>query len=203
MAYDAVADQLVVPANSGGSGAFIAKFSLANLRPGRVTKGGWRREFSIPDEPTIGEQRSHWTRRRRAILYLTTRGQTYSYDFATRRSSLLSSQMLPAKDEFGMVYDSVNDVVVLFAGFDAFQGSPSAHALNDLWVFSPRTNRWTKPPVEGAAPSPRHGDNVTFDSSSNAIVVWGGTGGWQTGVDSFGQDGSELFLLRLDPRSVQ
>ncbi len=204
MAHDWGADQLFVPAYSGGSGAFVARLPLTWLRGGRAVKHSWQREFSLPDEPTIGEATLAMdTRRRRAILYLATRGQTYAYDLASRRAVLLNSQILPANDEFGMVYDSVNDVVVLFGGFDAFQGSPSARPLNDLWIFSPRTNHWTKPSLAGATPSPRHGDNLAFDSWNNALVLWGGTGGWQSEIDEFGQTGSEIFLLRLDPRTLQ
>ncbi len=65
-----------------------------------------------------------------------------------------------------MAYDSTNDVVVLFGGYDGLN-------LNDTWEYSPGTNTWTEV-FPATAPSPRAYSAMAFDSINDRIVLFGG-----------------------------
>jgi hypothetical protein len=196
MAYDPVSDGLFVP---GPYGAMYYSLQSVAVKDG-ISNDNWSISGTpATEDPTAGQiSFTVDTRRNRAILYLPYLRETWSYDFATRQSRRLSTQALPARSVFGMIYDSANDVVVLFAGYDDFEGSSGADPLNELWVFNLSTNTWSRPTLSGRVPPPRKGESIVYDSYNNVIVQMGGTGGWQSGVDQYGFDGSELFLLRLN-----
>ncbi len=65
-----------------------------------------------------------------------------------------------------MAYDSTNNVVVLFGGYNGLN-------LNDTWEYSPGTNTWTEvfPPT---MPSARAYSAMAYDSTNNRIVLFGG-----------------------------
>ncbi len=71
----------------------------------------------------------------------------------------------PRKD-FSMAYDSSNERIVLFGGYDG--------SLNDeTWVFDPASLTWTK--IDTADhPSERRGHAMTYDPDSGKIVLFGG-----------------------------
>jgi hypothetical protein len=199
MQYNYLTNKLMVPSYNGGSGSFMSDFSLSNVtvRDG-VTQNNWSTRPGPTDAPNFEQAMfAIDTKRNRAIFYVAYHGELWAQDLSTGASTLLKKQSLPMKDQFGMVYDSKNDVIVMFGGFSAFQGEPGATALNALWVLNLTTNIWSQPTLSGAI-SPRHGDNLVYDSFNEVIVVFGGTGGWQNGIDQYGYDGSEIFLLRLD-----
>jgi len=204
MAYNPLADELVLPGHDGGSGSLIATFSLKNvdLDDSKLVDA-WSFAGLGTEEPLTGKISFAFdTRRNRGVMYLPKKGETWSYDFKSRRATLLKKQALPPKSVFGMVYDSVNDWVALFGGYNDYEGSKNTKSLNDLWVFDPERNEWTKPPIAGNIP-PRKGETIVFDSHNNVIVQTGGTGGWQEGVDRFGYNGGEVFLIRLGTKEKQ
>jgi hypothetical protein len=65
-----------------------------------------------------------------------------------------------------MAYDSTNDVVVLFGGYDGLN-------LDDTWEYNPGTNTWTEvfPP---SSPSARAYSAMAYDSTNNRMVLFGG-----------------------------
>lgn len=70
-----------------------------------------------------------------------------------------------------MVYDSANDVFILFGGcLCTGDYGPSA---GDTWVYRLSTNAWTKmsPPV---SPPARNGHNVVYDSANGVAILFGG-----------------------------
>jgi hypothetical protein len=165
IAYDTVNDGILVP---DGRNAKMHLFQ----------SGSWTSVPTVAD-PWIQEQNSIHaidTKRNRMILYSAGRGETWSYDFATKKSALLKQQKLPPQANFSMVYDSVNDVVALFGGGTVFDPD-----LNDLWIFDFNKHAWRKPILEGNIPSARH-SQIAFDPHHNAIVLYG----------------ERIFLLRLD-----
>ncbi|HWP59909.1 MAG TPA: kelch repeat-containing protein [Candidatus Acidoferrales bacterium] len=199
-AYDPFRDELIIPAFDSGSGSLMATFSLRNidLNEPKIVNG-WAFSGLGADEPLLGKLSFALdTRRQRAVMYLSKKGETWSYDLKSRRASLLKKQMLPAKSVFGMIYDSVNDRVALFGGYDNHEGAKNVKPLNDLWIFDPDRNEWSKLNASGAIPPPRKGETIAFDAENNVIVQTGGTGGWQgREADRFGYNGGEIFLLRL------
>lgn len=193
MVYNPVSDALFAPSRTN------LQYSLTGISVGDgISNDNWSISPFSAESPVFGMVSfAVDTRRSRAIVYDPYRGETWSYDFVTKQTARLSTQLLPARSVFGMVYDSANDVIVLFGGYSDFEGSPNATPRNDLWVFDFRTNAWGKPSIGGSLPSPRKGEQLVYDFYNNAIVQIGGTGGWQSGVDEYGYDGTELFLLRL------
>ena len=70
-----------------------------------------------------------------------------------------------------MVYDSPNDVFILFGGCLCIgNAGPSA---GDTWAYRLSTNRWTKmnPPV---SPPARQAHNMVYDSTNRVVVLFGG-----------------------------
>src|SRR5207249_5581767 len=70
-----------------------------------------------------------------------------------------------------MVYDSDNDVFVLFGG--CLCSGDVGPSSGDTWVYRLSTNTWTKmtPPV---SPAPRQGHNLVYDSGNKRVVLFGG-----------------------------
>lgn len=77
----------------------------------------------------------------------------------------------PARSNVQMVYDSENEVVVLFGG-----GSYWIQRWNwfgDTWIYSVNTNTWTDMnPV--VAPCPRTFYGMAYDSDNKVVVLFGG-----------------------------
>jgi len=71
-----------------------------------------------------------------------------------------------------MVYDSFNDVFILFGGRCYNAGSCP---LGDTWAYKLATNTWTKmnPPV---SPAPREQPQMAYDSDNHVVVMYGGAG---------------------------
>jgi len=73
------------------------------------------------------------------------------------------------RDEFAMVYDSNNNVIVLFGG-----AGVSDEKYGDTWLFDLSLNIWTQK-NSSSAPTPRFGHAMAFDSTNNIIILFGGT----------------------------
>lgn len=71
-----------------------------------------------------------------------------------------------------MVYDSHNDVFILFGGRCYVAGSCP---LGDTWAYKLATNTWTQmnPPV---SPLPREQPQMAYDSDNHVVVMYGGRG---------------------------
>jgi hypothetical protein len=76
------------------------------------------------------------------------------------------------RTEGAMVYDSENDVVVLFGSL--LGGNPT----NDTWHYSPSTDAWTRVLDNGAPslPPAREANSMAYDSVDHKIVMFSGTG---------------------------
>ena len=80
------------------------------------------------------------------------------------------------------VYDSRNDVFVLFGGRCSNDNcAPIGAPLGDTWIYRLATNTWTKmqPPL---SPQPRMQHQMTFDERLGVVVLYGGVS-----IDSYGQ----------------
>jgi len=207
MQYDPVTDALYVPYATGGK--YLARYDLngATIRNG-VSKDNWSATgMSMPDY-FLGEvQFALDSKRGKFVFYFpwpglsdtspgTNRGETWEYTTTAGAWLKLSDTVLPAKSTFGMVYDSANDKIVLFGGYDSHE-SGITNALNQTWVFErdpagSNYHKWVQVNAGGTLPSPRKGETIAYDSFNNVIVQFGGRG-W----DNVPGDGSDVFLLRL------
>jgi len=71
-----------------------------------------------------------------------------------------------AREGPAMAYDSTNDVVVLFGGYNSLN-------FNDTWEYSPGSNTWAQvnPPT---APTPRAYSGMAYDGANGRFVLFGG-----------------------------
>jgi len=72
-----------------------------------------------------------------------------------------------------LAYDSKNDVMILFGGFDGGAGGP--HWLDDTWAYSVKVNNWANLNPSANPPS-RGASGIVYDSKNRAVVLFGGEG---------------------------
>ncbi|MDY6834280.1 MAG: kelch repeat-containing protein [Chloroflexota bacterium] len=97
---------------------------------------------------------------------------TWVYDVSTGVWQLMSLDAKPSpRDRHAMVYDSDNNVVILFGGFvqdDMYS--------NDTWVYDVASNEWElKSPT--VKPSARGDHAMVYDPSSSRAILFGGWDG--------------------------
>ena len=56
--------------------------------------------------------------------------------------------------------------------FGGFEGPTD---FNDTWVYDPTTNRWRNLRPSGLAPSARAGASLAYDSSTDQVIMSGGS----------------------------
>jgi PKD repeat protein len=76
-----------------------------------------------------------------------------------------------------MVYDSANDVLVLFGGrcadMNGCNGTPYSQALNDTWIYRISTNSWTRM-LPANSPAARAQHTLSFDAAQGVVLLFGG-----------------------------
>jgi hypothetical protein len=78
------------------------------------------------------------------------------------------------------VYDPTSNRMIVFGGNNCFSGS-SSDFFNDVWVLSNAnglggTPVWTQLSPSGTAPAAREEHSAVYDSTTNRLIVFGGTG---------------------------
>ncbi|HOX07300.1 MAG TPA: HEAT repeat domain-containing protein [Planctomycetota bacterium] len=96
------------------------------------------------------------------------RGRTWAYDLRADRWTELKPASPPPNVTQPMVYDSANDVMLLF--------NPVA-GRTEVWAYLLRENRWELAPPAWPAPS-YHNSDAAYDPVHNVTVL---TGGWEWG----------------------
>lgn len=90
------------------------------------------------------------------------------------------------------VYDSVNDVFILFGGRCTSDDrcQPRGQPLGDTWVYQLKSNSWVRmtPPV---SPSARMQHHMAFDAENGVVVLFGGVT-----VDTYNYSPTESNLLQ-------
>ncbi len=86
-----------------------------------------------------------------------------------------------ARANHSMVWNSQDDQLLVFGGID-----PQGNLLNDLWSYSPASNRWTNltPPnptssasdCSGNSPAPRMNAAMVWDDADHEALLFGGEG---------------------------
>lgn len=201
MRYDPVNDALLQPSPSSN----VARFPLAGMSVTAGAIDAWQSSGSLPTEEYLTGNTAFAidTTRGRAVFYLGESGETWGYDLRTGATELLSSERLRPWSTFGIAYSSADDSFVVFGGLDAYEGDGSSGSYGDqLYVLDAGSSDWRELALPGDVPTPRKGENITYDEHNDVFVLYGGTGGGQGigELDERGYDGSEIFLLRLrDP----
>ncbi|MGY5854812.1 MAG: kelch repeat-containing protein [Candidatus Thorarchaeota archaeon] len=98
------------------------------------------------------------------VLYDDTR----IYDYSTNCWTELQPLSHPsARNSVSMVYDSANQVMVLFGGHDGNSW------LDETWIFDCVTDEWTQLSLD-TSPPPRGSAGMVFDSSNNRTILFSG-----------------------------
>ena len=96
------------------------------------------------------------------------RGRTWAYDLRKDAWADLRPANPPPDVRVPMVYDSANDVMLLFQ---------SVAGRMAVWVYHLRENRWEEMPPASPAPS-YHDVDAAYDPEANVAVI---SGGWEWG----------------------
>ena len=73
-----------------------------------------------------------------------------------------------ARTSHSMVYDSINQKIILFGGVDL-----NDNWLNDTWIFDSRTKKWTEVfPLD--SPSIRGSSSCYYDHQAQKVILFGG-----------------------------
>ncbi|TLZ70592.1 MAG: hypothetical protein E6K10_07470 [Methanobacteriota archaeon] len=93
--------------------------------------------------------------------------ETWAYDFETNTWTNMSPPSPPSRRyDFGMVYDSRADRVILFGGAGPTQN-------NETWAYDFETNAWTRL-TPTRSPAPRQAHSMAYDSESDRVLLFGG-----------------------------
>ena len=101
-------------------------------------------------------------------------GETWSYDYNTNNwTEMAPSNSPPARAEHSMCYDSINDRIILYGGFDMLKYENNLTFFDDTWAYDYNTNTWTEM-SPSANPPPQSTNWLAFDSESEKVVLFGG-----------------------------
>ena len=76
----------------------------------------------------------------------------------------------PGRSNFDMTYDKTNDVVVLFGGYDSYQGKN----YDDTWIYSFEKNTWAELEFDNKPVQRGIDRGLVYDSNSNKTILFGG-----------------------------
>jgi len=140
----------------------------------------------LPDT-TYGYTRVAWASAHGQFIALRNVGTaeapqnaTFAYDPSTHHwADLAAANQPPFRgSKFGLVYDSVHDLLVLLGGSVSW----NTDWRNDLWLYSFATNAWTQPTpqVVGGGEPPAFTDNMPsgFDERHGVVVFTEGNRPW-------------------------
>jgi MYXO-CTERM domain-containing protein len=100
---------------------------------------------------------------------------TWEYDPAQRTWAALSPSTKPSvRHDFGMVWDSSRNKVVLFGGLQADIVGATGVPKRDTWEWDPAQATWTERSGSATKPSQRFGHALAFDDNRKKMVLFGG-----------------------------
>lgn len=102
-----------------------------------------------------------------------------------------------------MVYDSVEDKVLLFGGTDDQTGTDSSAYFNDTWSYSPVTNTWTNLNPPGSVPHARSDYAMVYDSQTRKVILFGGWDGRAYFGDTWSYNPATNTWTKLHPAGIQ
>ncbi|MFX1590147.1 MAG: Kelch repeat-containing protein, partial [Promethearchaeota archaeon] len=96
-------------------------------------------------------------------------GDTWIYNPKTNLWTEIFPREHPtARSSHSMVYDPINQKVILFGGVDL-----NDNWMNDTWIFDSRTKRWTEVFPENS-PSIRGSSSTYYDIQAEKVILFGG-----------------------------
>lgn len=96
-------------------------------------------------------------------------GDTWIYDpIANIWTEIFPQQSPSARSSHSMVYDSINQKIILFGGIDL-----NDNWLDDTWIFDSTLERWTQVFPETSPPQ-RGSASMYFDEHAQKIILYGG-----------------------------
>ena len=95
----------------------------------------------------------------------------YNYNDNTWTNMTILSTKPSARYTHSMVYDSTNDVVILFGGMD------SVGRDDETWVYNYTDNSWTNMNPLSTKPSARWLHSMAYDSTHDRVILFGGFNG--------------------------
>lgn len=162
---------------SAPAGAFIPAMATDERRSVVYVFGGWPRRATHPTDEFHRID--------------VTRGP-YRWEEVAR-----TDPWPPARNGAALVYDSVGDALLLFAG-DSGPGPGADRSgftpLRDLWRYDLRARSWERIPGRGEVPSPRWQHMMAVNPSNGRAYLIGG--------DGFGPAHFDSSLYELDLRSL-
>lgn len=201
-AYDLERDRFTLEGTSPPSGlgnvgcnlAFSPTLGVAVLPDDGATwvfdaqTASWSSRTS-PDSPgrPYAYERIAWVSSQQAFFALgtvgaspTQRNTTMRYEPTTNTwTDLQAANQPPFRgSKYGLVYDSKNDVLLLFGGGTGW----NVGWRNDLWAYSVAQNQWQQltPTVVGGGAGPALTDNMpsAYDPRHNAVIFTEGNSAW-------------------------
>jgi N-acetylneuraminic acid mutarotase len=95
---------------------------------------------------------------------------TWVLDYQTKTWSELNLEISPpARHSAVMVYDSADEVIILFGGYNGIA------VANDLWIFDCKTEMWSECTQEISPPG-RMSHAMVYDNKNDKVIVFSGYG---------------------------
>jgi uncharacterized protein (TIGR03437 family) len=95
-------------------------------------------------------------------------GDLWSFDLSSHRWTEITVQPRPpAREHYGIVFDSARGRLVLFGGRGGGQ-------LNDTWDYDPRGGFWRQAVLQGLPPAPRSRHESAYAADRGAAFFFGG-----------------------------
>ena len=121
---------------------------------------------------------------------------TWAFDYITNSWTQLNPSINPAaRSGHIMVYDLINEIIILFGGY--WSSSPR----DDTWIFDCATNEWIQV-FPDTVPPPRMSHNMVYDSVNERVILFSGYGvGGELLDDTWEYDYSINTWVELRPNS--
>ena len=95
-------------------------------------------------------------------------GDLWSFDLSANRWTELTGQIQPpARQHYGMAFDTVRGRLILFGG-------SGSELLNDTWLYDVQSGGWQPGTLSGPPPSPRSRHETSYASDRGQTFFFGG-----------------------------
>jgi len=169
MIYDAKGDRLIVFGGSGPGGFLNDVWTYA------FESESWSRlPLDMPPAPRRTPASFYDSTNHRMVTYAgqgnTLYGDTWALNLDSPKWEKLATDISPAP-RYGtlLAYGPDQKMAFSFAGFTSEQGR-----FDDLWAFSPETNRWQALQAQGTHPGKRCLHAGAYDTQNDRLFIFGG-----------------------------